>query len=330
MADIALGYKDGSADEILYGVVRPRPPSEPVVRPEKRPLGIAPLTDASPSPSPSPQTNENGFGIENLPRRTSFRRPLATHHTNSSQVELAMNPAAGSNVREMQRRRGVKPTDHHRQNLAKLREQSAKNQARKLKEAAEKDAMMKSHIGAAERAAQRARAASSRPASAAPRPPTTVSREESVYGTDFVRQNSTMTVAEAAAKGKERVAEMRRAEEETRRANDFIAKRDYGRVPDYLVERKLELAERERERREKEELAHIPPGMRVLPEDERLRTLEILAENRQDVEEKLLALPIAEDGTPVVHRRKAELEARLAEIEDAQRIFGRSTVLVRA
>ena len=25
MADIALGYKDGSADEILYGVVRPRP-----------------------------------------------------------------------------------------------------------------------------------------------------------------------------------------------------------------------------------------------------------------------------------------------------------------
>jgi hypothetical protein len=70
--------------------------------------------------------------------------------------------------------------------------------------------------------------------------------------------------------------------------------------------------------------------MRVLPEDERLRTLEILAENRQDVEEKLLALPIAKDGTPVVHRRKAELEARLAEIEDAQRIFGRSTVLVRA
>ena len=81
-----------------------------------------------------------------------------------------MNPAAGSNVREMQRRRGIKPTDHHRQNLAKLREQSAKNQARKLKDAAEKDAMMKSHIGAAERAAQRARAASSRPASAAPRP----------------------------------------------------------------------------------------------------------------------------------------------------------------
>ena len=68
-----------------------------------------------------------------------------------------MNPAAGSNVREMQRRRGIKPTDHHRQNLAKLREQSAKNQARKLKDAAEKDAMMKSHIGAAERAAHRRR-----------------------------------------------------------------------------------------------------------------------------------------------------------------------------
>ena len=290
------------------------------------------LTDAPPTSLPPPsQTNENGFGIENLPRRTSFRRPLATHHTNSSQVELAMNPAAGSNVRELQRRRGIKPTDHHRQNLAKLKEQSAKNQARKLKEAAEKDAMMKSHIGAAERAAQRARAASSRPASAAPtRRETQLSREESTYGTDFVRQNSTMTVADAAAKGKTRISEMRAIEEERRIANDFTAKRDYGRVPDYLVERKLELLERERLRREKEELAHIPPGMRVLPEDERLRTLEILAENRADVETKLLALPIAKDGTPVVHRRKAELEARMAEIEDAQRIFGRSTVLVRA
>ena len=29
MADIALGYRDGSADEILYGVVRPRPPANP-------------------------------------------------------------------------------------------------------------------------------------------------------------------------------------------------------------------------------------------------------------------------------------------------------------
>lgn len=290
------------------------------------------LTDAPPtSLPPLSQTNENGFGIENLPRRTSFRRPLATHHTNSSQVELAMNPAAGSNVRELQRRRGIKPTDHHRQNLAKLKEQSAKNQARKLKEAAEKDAMMKSHIGAAERAAQRARAASSRPASAAPtRRETQLSREESTYGTDFVRQNSTMTVADAAAKGKTRISEMRAIEEERRIANDFTAKRDYGRVPDYLVERKLELLERERLRREKEELAHIPPGMRVLPEDERLRTLEILAENAADVETKLLALPIAKDGTPVVHRVKAELEARMAEIEDAQRIFGRSTVLVRA
>ena len=242
-----------------------------------------------------------------------------------------MNPAAGSNVRELQRRRGIKPTDHHRQNLAKLKEQSAKNQARKLKEAAEKDAMMKSHLGAAERAAQRARAASSRPASAAPtRRETQLSREESTYGTDFVRQNSTMTVADAAAKGKTRISEMRAIEEERRIANDFTAKRDYGRVPDYLVERKLELLERERLRREKEELAHIPPGMRVLPEDERLRTLEILAENAADVETKLLALPIAKDGTPVVHRVKAELEARMAEIEDAQRIFGRSTVLVRA
>ena len=66
-----------------------------------------------------------------------------------------------------------------------------------------------------------------------------------------------------------------------------------------------------------------------MPEEERLETLEILRVNRADVEEKLRALPIAKTDSQTLRRRKSELEARLAEIEDAQKVFERKTVLVR-
>ena len=106
-------------------------------------------------------------------------------------------------------------------------------------------------------------------------------------------------------------------------------KRNYGRVPAYLRERKLEMLAARRDAEAAERAAHIPPGMRVLPEEERLETLEILRVNRADVEEKLRALPIAKTDSQTLRRRKSELEARLAEIEDAQKVFERKTVLVR-
>jgi hypothetical protein len=52
MADIALGYKDGSADEILYGVVRPRPVHVPRIHHPGN--GNISLTDAPPTPSLRP------------------------------------------------------------------------------------------------------------------------------------------------------------------------------------------------------------------------------------------------------------------------------------
>ena len=86
---------------------------------------------------------------------------------------------------------------------------------------------------------------------------------------------------------------------------------------------KASLAEKEKA------LANVPAGMRVMPEDEREATLAILRANRADVEAKLAALPIATGQTQTSLRRKAELETRLAEIEDAQRVFQRRVVLVR-
>ena len=93
--------------------------------------------------------------------------------------------------------------------------------------------------------------------------------------------------------------------------------------------RRREEEEKRVEAEKEKALANVPAGMRVMPEDEREATLAILRANRADVEAKLAAMPIATGQTQTSLRRKAELETRLAEIEDAQRVFQRRVVLVR-
>lgn len=72
-----------------------------------------------------------------------------------------------------------------------------------------------------------------------------------------------------------------------------------------------------------------PPaaGMRLMPEDERLETLEVLKKNREEVDRAIQQLPLRIE-TPSAIRRKEDLERRLREIEDAIKIFSRPKVLV--
>jgi hypothetical protein len=46
-----------------------------------------------------------------------------------------------------------------------------------------------------------------------------------------------------------------------------------GSIPKYLIDRKLEWAQKEKERLEELEAEKIPEGMMLIPEDERLETL---------------------------------------------------------
>mmetsp|Transcript_26801 Transcript_26801/g.63575 ORF Transcript_26801/g.63575 Transcript_26801/m.63575 type:complete len:90 (+) Transcript_26801:885-1154(+) len=76
-----------------------------------------------------------------------------------------------------------------------------------------------------------------------------------------------------------------------------------------------------------EEAAKIPPGMRMMPEDERMETLAILAQNKAAVEAQLAQLPFTVE-TPSQIRHKNGLEKRLKEIDEAERLFSRPNVLV--
>lgn len=67
----------------------------------------------------------------------------------------------------------------------------------------------------------------------------------------------------------------------------WLKKEEYGKVPRYLQNIKLGLAQQHAEQQAAKEAAMVPPGMRIMPEDERLEMLGILEESRQDVEAKL-------------------------------------------
>ena len=65
---------------------------------------------------------------------------------------------------------------------------------------------------------------------------------------------------------------------------DWTTKKNYGSVPGYLRERKMELMEVQEQKRLALEASAVPAGMRILPEDERLRTMQIFAVRRRKCE----------------------------------------------
>lgn len=259
------------------------------------------------------------------------KTPLAMHQ-DSSQIKNMLDPVR--NGRDALRRAGKTPPNHARDNLLAIKEQSLKNAAKKAQELAEKEARAKGFrvIAPGKKPATSASRTSTpsktraSPARASPSPPP--GAPSSPYETNFVATNRTDLVRRAEDAGRAKLrAEARLAEEA--RANSPLLKSDYGRVPEYLRQRKLEALAARQRAEAAERSKHIPAGMRILPEDERLKTLEVLEQSKGDVEARLGELPIAATDNQVVQRRKAELEVKLGEIEDALKIFARKTVLVR-
>ena len=65
-----------------------------------------------------------------------------------------------------------------------------------------------------------------------------------------------------------------------------------------------------------------------MPEEERLDTLRILKDNLKATKDNLSRMPLLVE-TPSAIRRKASLERKLQEIEDAINIFSRPKVFIK-
>jgi hypothetical protein len=82
----------------------------------------------------------------------------------------------------------------------------------------------------------------------------------------------------------------------------------------------------ERRRREEEE-AKNPPGTRLMPEDERLRTLDELNQTRKEITNMLERMPLANQSMALV-KRKREMEDKLTRIEKAIETFSKKVVYI--
>jgi hypothetical protein len=114
-----------------------------------------------------------------------------------------------------------------------------------------------------------------------------------------------------------------------RREDDRVSSKheEYGRVPEYLQERKAKWAELEEETRRKLPDPNCPPGMCLMPEEERLNTLKVLNESKEEAMTQLRRLPFVID-TPSMKKKQDYLETKLREIDNALSIFSKTKVYV--
>lgn len=104
--------------------------------------------------------------------------------------------------------------------------------------------------------------------------------------------------------------------------------KNFGKVPEYLQKFNDEkIQEIELQKQMAEQKRDCPPGMKLMPEEERLETLRCLEENRNTINGQLIRFPIVCD-TLGLQRKKGQLELRLKEIEDAIKLFSRPRVFV--
>eukprot|EP00752_Nemacystus_decipiens_P007936 g7090.t1 len=132
-------------------------------------------------------------------------------------------------------------------------------------------------------------------------------------GRDFVAANR-MQAAEMKAKG---VSDR----------DTTFTHESYGRVPDYLVSRQEEWEREEARRKAEAPDPSCPPGMKLMPEEDRLLTLKQLQENESSCQAQLNKFPLVVQ-TPLLQRRVDDLNKKLKEIDAAKAIFSRSRVYI--
>lgn len=130
---------------------------------------------------------------------------------------------------------------------------------------------------------------------------------------DFITRNKMNAMTMAAKRGSQDDVEYRHEE--------------YGKVPQYLEDRKAEWAEQEAEQRRRRPDPDCPPGMILMPEAERISTLQVLEQSREEAMQQMRKLPFVIE-TPSMRKKQDFLEGKLREIDRALGIFSKPKVYV--
>eukprot|EP00472_Partenskyella_glossopodia_P007978 CAMPEP_0197525538 /NCGR_PEP_ID=MMETSP1318-20131121/12859_1 /TAXON_ID=552666 /ORGANISM="Partenskyella glossopodia, Strain RCC365" /LENGTH=262 /DNA_ID=CAMNT_0043079051 /DNA_START=59 /DNA_END=847 /DNA_ORIENTATION=- len=260
-------------------------------------------------------------------------------------MSAILNPANG--YRGQLERKGIKPKNHHKDNLRKIKQKQMANrmskemiedQKRQAKE--EKHHRLEKYAGVESEVAKTMHSAPKK-------------------GRTFLRKNSKPALVTARAKtpyiSKKVKTKPGLPEFEKKSNKDIYSKKNYisqnrsaaavtktrtpktkqratanknfGKIPDYIIERKIELARKKEAERLAASENRVPPGMILLSEEQRLETLRKLQAGKEDVENELARFPLVVE---TISRKKAKkaLENKMKEIEDAIKVFSQERVLI--
>jgi len=116
-------------------------------------------------------------------------------------------------------------------------------------------------------------------------------------------------------------------EEEQRIKENLQTHKNYGKVPKYIDKYNQQREDAEIRQMIEEEKAKIPPGTRLMPEEERQDTLNDLISSKKEINTALEKLPI-KSKTLAMEKHKKELESKLARVERAIETFSKKIVYV--
>jgi len=276
----------------------------------------------------------------------------------SSIISHLLNDDA-DNCRRQMEQRGIKPKNHHRDNLkniAKLQAMAKQQEMDKIQRAnrANKknpkykniDSKLKQSLSSSTSSASKSSKKSTNFIAQ------NMSRIQSTSALNKKEKNSSKMTRKAAiptrseltalsrqcslemkeapkdfvALNKRNGQEMHRKKQEKETVK-FMEKKDYGKVPQYMIQMKMENEAKEREAMEEAERAKIPKGMRKMTEEERTETMQILECNKKQIMEQIKNLPLVIE-TPSMIRHQSQLNQQMNEIEKTMAVFRKPIVYV--
>ncbi|KMS93258.1 hypothetical protein BVRB_033290, partial [Beta vulgaris subsp. vulgaris] len=76
----------------------------------------------------------------------------------------------------------------------------------------------------------------------------------------------------------------------------------FGRVPLYIHKRKIELAQKQEKKRLEKQKEKLPPGMTLMSEEERQKTVQLLMENQQKLIAELAKMPLTIETPSLIEK----------------------------
>lgn len=101
-----------------------------------------------------------------------------------------------------------------------------------------------------------------------------------------------------------------------------------GEVPKYLLERQKQWEREQQELKASQPDPDMPPGHRLMPDDERRQTLDRILQKQKELTAELASLPIRND-TLRIRSKREDIEQKLAKVDEAIKIFSRQKVFVK-